>query len=220
MSDNQPGGHYDSHRREVHSARAVHSSSFPRLAGGQQGTTTEVRSQPVTPHYPAPTRLTVESPVPAPMPERQEGPERAWRQAVPASQPARPSADSRRPSVPRARRMKLSVTRIDPWSVTKVSFLLAIAGAIIQVIAVALVWLLLNSIGVFDNVTQIISQTGLDAGDFNLDSVLSFGTVLSATTIFSVFEIILIVVLATIGAFLYNVVSALVGGVHVTLGDD
>ncbi|MCI1659582.1 DUF3566 domain-containing protein [Bifidobacterium psychraerophilum] len=127
---------------------------------------------------------------------------------------------NKKPSVPRARRMRLSLTRIDPWSITKVSFLLAIAGAIIQIVAVALIWLLLNSIGLFDNVTQLISKTGLDAGGFDLSSVLSLSTVLSAVTIFSIFEVVLVVVLATIVAFLYNIVSALVGGVHVTLGDD
>lgn len=126
----------------------------------------------------------------------------------------------RKPSVPRARRMKLSVTRVDPWSVTKVSFLLAIAGGIVQIVAVGFIWFLLNSIGLFDSVTQLVSKTGLDAGSFDLSSILSLGTVLSATTIFSIFEVILVMVLATIGAFLYNLVSALVGGVHVILGDD
>ncbi|MFT8925894.1 MAG: DUF3566 domain-containing protein [Bifidobacterium sp.] len=125
-----------------------------------------------------------------------------------------------KPSVPRARRMKLSVTRVDPWSVTKVSFLLAIAGGIIQIVAVGFIWFLLNSIGLFDSVTQLVSKTGLDAGSFDLSSILSLGTVLSAVTIFSIFEVILVMVLATIGAFLYNLVSALVGGVHVILGDD
>lgn len=116
--------------------------------------------------------------------------------------------------------MKLSVTRVDPWSVTKVSFLLAIAGGIVQIVAVGFIWFLLNSIGLFDSVTQLVSKTGLDAGSFDLASVLSLGTVLSATTIFSIFEVVLVMVLATIGAFLYNLVSALVGGVHVILGDD
>nr|WP_317643749.1 DUF3566 domain-containing protein [Bombiscardovia apis] len=122
--------------------------------------------------------------------------------------------------VPRARRMQLSLTRVEPWSVAKVSFLLAIAGGIIQVIAACLLWVLLNTIGLFDNITQMVSKTGLDAGGLDLSSVLSLGTVISSVTIFSIFEIVLVVVLATIGAFLYNVVGSLVGGIHVTLGDD
>lgn len=133
-----------------------------------------------------------------------------------AAAPATPS----RPQVPRARRMQLSLTRLEPWSVAKVTFLLAIAGGIIQVVAATLLWLLLNAIGLFDNLTQVISKTGLDAGGFDLGQVLSLSTVLSSVTIFSIFEIVLVVVLVTIFAFLYNMVSSLVGGIHVTLGDD
>ena len=116
--------------------------------------------------------------------------------------------------------MQLSLTRLEPWSVAKVTFLLSIAGAIIQVVSAALLWILLNTMGLFDNLTQVISKTGLDAGGFDLGQVLSLGTVLSSVTIFSIFEIVLVVALVTIFAFLYNLVSSLVGGIHVTLGDD
>ncbi|RIY27410.1 hypothetical protein CJI52_04225, partial [Bifidobacteriaceae bacterium WP022] len=54
-----------------------------------------------------------------------------------------------------------------------------------------LVWLFLNMIGVFDQVTQIVSSTGLDSNGFNLADVFSLPTVLSAVTIFSIVEIII-----------------------------
>ena len=117
-----------------------------------------------------------------------------------------------RRGAPRARRMSLSLTRIDAWSAAKVAFMLSIAGGIIQIVAVTLLWLLLNVVGVFDQVTQIVSSTGLDAGGFDL--------VLSAATIFSIIEVVLFTVLVVILTLLYNVVSTLVGGIHVTLGDD
>ena len=123
-----------------------------------------------------------------------------------------------RRGAPRARRMSLS--RIDAWSAAKVAFMLSIAGGIIQIVAVTLLWLLLNVVGVFDQVTQIVSSTGLDAGGFDLANVLSLSTVLSAVTIFSIIEVVLFTVLVVILTLLYNVVSTLVGGIHVTLGDD
>ncbi|KFI44769.1 Transmembrane protein of unknown function [Bifidobacterium bohemicum] len=125
----------------------------------------------------------------------------------------------RRP-VPRARRMSLSLTHLDAWSVAKVTFLLSVAGGIIQVIAVALLWVLLSVVGVFDQVTQIFSSTGLSTGSFNLASIFSLSTVLSAVTIVSIVEVVVATLLSVIIAALYNVVSQLVGGVHVTLGDD
>ena len=125
-----------------------------------------------------------------------------------------------RRGTPRARRMNLSLTRFNPWSVAKVTFMMAVAGAIIQIVAATLVWVLLNVVGVFDQITQIVASTGLDAGGLNLADVFSLPTVLSGTTIFSIIEVVLFTVLATIIALIYNVVSSLVGGVHVTLGDD
>lgn len=123
-------------------------------------------------------------------------------------------------SVPRARRMKLSLTQIDPWSVTKVSFLLLIAAALIQLVAVIFLYFVLQAAGVFTDVTSIVSTTGLSSGSFDLSSFLSLGRVVSVFTIVAIFEIIVGTVLAAIGAFLYNITSSLVGGIHVTLGDD
>ncbi|MDF7640018.1 DUF3566 domain-containing protein [Bifidobacterium sp. ESL0784] len=125
-----------------------------------------------------------------------------------------------RKRTPRARRMSLSLTRVDAWSVAKVTLLLSVAAGIIQIVAVALIWGLLNVVGVFDQVTQIVSSTGLDTGGFNLASIFSLGTVLSAVTILSIVEVVVATLFAVIIAALYNVISQLVGGVHVTLGDD
>ena len=64
--------------------------------------------------------------------------------------------------------MSLSLTRVDAWSVAKdagafcVTFMLSIAVAIIQVVASAIVWVLLDVVGVFSQITQIVSSTGLD----------------------------------------------------------
>ena len=132
----------------------------------------------------------------------------------------RTSATAPSVAVPKARRMKLSLTKVDPWSVAKVSFLLSIAVGIIQIVAVGILWTLLSQIGLFDKLNTVISQTGLASNGMDVSSFLGFGQVISRVTIFAVFEVVLVVILATIGAFLYNVVSALVGGVHVTLGDD
>ena len=90
----------------------------------------------------------------------------------------------------------------------------------IQVVASAIVWVLLDVVGVFSQITQIVSSTGLDAGGFDLKNVLSLTTVVSGVTIFSIVEVVIFTLLATIAALIYNVVSSLVGGVHVTLGDD
>lgn len=138
---------------------------------------------------------------------------------APASVPPADRPKKRR-GTPRARRMNLSITHVSAWSAAKVSFLLGIAGGIIQIVAVLIVWLLLNAVGVFEQITTIVKSTGLDTGSFDLASIISLPTVLSATTIFSIVEVIIFTLLVMILTLLYNVVTALVGGVHVTLGDD
>ena len=141
--------------------------------------------------------------------------------STPTGVPVRPAPVNKgKRSTPRARRMNLSLTRLNAWSVAKVSFLMSLAGGIIQIIATALVWMLLNVVGVFDQLTQIVASTGLDAGGLNLTDVFSLSSVLSAVTIFSIIEIVLFTLLASVVALIYNVVSSLVGGVHITLGDD
>lgn len=137
-----------------------------------------------------------------------------------ASSSTNQSSSQKSGRVPRARRMSLSLVRVDAWSVAKVTFLLSVAAGIIQVIAAGLVWLFLNMVGVFDQVTQIVSSTGLDSNGFNLADVFSLPTILSAVTIFSIIEIVIITILSAIIALLYNVVGSLVGGIHITLGDD
>ncbi|TPF85931.1 hypothetical protein BW13_08175 [Bifidobacterium sp. UTCIF-37] len=131
--------------------------------------------------------------------------------------PVRPGV---RRGTPRARRMNLSLTRLNVWSVAKVSFMMGVAGAIIQIVAATLVWLLLSAVGVFGQITNIVASTGLDTGGLDLTSVFSLPTVLSVVTILAIVGIVLWTLLCTILAAIYNVVSSLVGGIHVTLGDD
>lgn len=134
-------------------------------------------------------------------------------------QPAQGPRIGQKRRVPRARRMKLSVTKISPWSVAKVTFMLSIAMGIIQTVCVAILYGIIDAAGVFDKITSLVSQTGL-ASNFNMSSILSLGQILSAVIIFSVFEVVIMVLLSVILTFLYNVASSLVGGIHVTLGDD
>ena len=73
----------------------------------------------------------------------------------------------------------------------KVTFMLSIAVAIIQVVASAIVWVLLDVVGVFSQITQIVSSTGLDAGGFDLKNVLSLTTVVSGVTGVSIVEVVI-----------------------------
>lgn len=124
------------------------------------------------------------------------------------------------------RRAKVAVTRVDPWSVMKISFTLFVALAIVILVAVALLWWVLDSSGVFDQLSQsILKITGttdtsggsLTTGSFQLNNYIGLGRVMGVTTILVVINTILLTALATLAAFLFNLSVGLVGGVDITL---
>lgn len=118
----------------------------------------------------------------------------------------------------RTRRARLTIARVDPWSVMKVSFLFSIALGIMIVVAVATVWSVLDSMGVFSTVGETLAQITGGEG-FDLVSFFSFSRVVGAATLLALVDVVLVTALATLGAFLYNVIAAVVGGLEVTLTD-
>ena len=127
-----------------------------------------------------------------------------------------------KPGVGAPRRVRLNLARVDPWSVMKLSFLLSVAVGIALVIMVAVLWMILDGMGVFDDLNRTIAQVlgGSDGQSFDLMSYIGFGRVLSLATVIGVIDVVLLTALATLSAFLYNVCASLVGGVQVTLTDD
>ena len=55
---------------------------------------------------------------------------------------------------------------------------------------------------------------------FDLMNYIGFGRVLSLSIVIGVIDVILLTAISTLGAFLYNVCSSLVGGLQLTLTDD
>ena len=130
-----------------------------------------------------------------------------------------------RPAMTGPRRVKLTVSRADPWSVMKMSFLISVAIGIAGVAMVAVLWLVLNGMGVFSDiertVSSVLSSGATEGGSqFNLMDYIGFGRVVSLAIVIGVIDVILLTALSTLGAFLYNICSALVGGLQLTLTDD
>jgi len=123
---------------------------------------------------------------------------------------------------PRTRKARLRVSRADPWSVMKVSFLLSIALGICTIVAVAVLWMVLDAIGVFSTVGNTISEAtdSGTGGGFDLVSFLSLPRVLGFTTVIAVIDVVLATALATLASFLYNLSSGMVGGIELTLAED
>jgi len=119
-----------------------------------------------------------------------------------------------------ARKVRLAVARIDPWSVMKLSFLLSVAIGIMLVVAAAVIWYTLDGLAVFTSVNNTIAEITGDTKFFDLLEYVAFKRVISLATMIAVVDVVILTALSTIGAFLYNIVAALVGGINVTLTDD
>ncbi|WP_246136348.1 DUF3566 domain-containing protein [Leekyejoonella antrihumi] len=116
--------------------------------------------------------------------------------------------------------MRLTLSRVDPWSVMLNAFLLSVAIALAMVVVVAVLWIVLAGMGVFDNLNGVLRTLDRKGSSFNLMDYIGFGRVISLSVVIGFIDIILMTALATLGAFLYNICSSLVGGIRLTLSDD
>jgi hypothetical protein len=122
----------------------------------------------------------------------------------------------------RTRRAQLRLVQVDAWSVMKTSFLLSIALGIVLVVAVSIIWAVLGAAGVWDSINSIVQQAvgGESGKPFDITEYAGTSRVLGFTMIVAVIDVILITAIATLGAFLYNLSAALLGGIEVTLAED
>ena len=142
-----------------------------------------------------------------------------------ADAPSKQMSRQRRPAASGGkrppRRARLRLTRIDPWSVMKTSFLLSVAFGIVTVVSVFIVWTVLGGAGVWDSINATVEDVlGSEAGNFDVTDYISTSRVLGFTMLVAVVDVVLLTAIATLTAFLYNMAAALLGGVEVTLAED
>jgi hypothetical protein len=118
------------------------------------------------------------------------------------------------------RKVRLTVARVDPWSVLKLSFLLSVALGVIFVTASVVLWSVLDAMGVFSAINNELRSIGSANNRFDINQWVGLGRVVSLTTVIAVVNVLIIMALSTMGALLYNLASSLVGGLQVTLSDD
>ncbi len=118
------------------------------------------------------------------------------------------------------RRVRLYVSRFDPWSVTKAAFILSLAIAIVLVLAVTAVWFILDRTGVIESLSGTVTDVVGSTSGLDLVTSLGFGQVIGSTLILASVEIILVSALAGLFTILYNLTVGITGGVEVVLSDD
>ena len=140
--------------------------------------------------------------------------------AVPpaSTQRARPSARRRPGRGPR--RASLQVKRFDPWSVLKLSLVLGVAMFFVWLVAVGVLYTVLDGMGVWDKLNGTYSSlVGGEGANASAEPLISAGRVFGIAAILGAINIVLVSALATVSAFIYNVSADLAGGLEVTLSE-
>lgn len=129
-------------------------------------------------------------------------------------------APSRRPGT---RRIRVVIRRVNPWSALKFSLLFYFCLMLVVVVGLAILYLFLDAMGVIEPFEELLA--GLGFGGAAPGSAPGTDPVFEVNTGFLLRTVILIGLISVVlwsavtlfVAFLYNLISDLVGGVEVTL---
>ncbi|HEY8913455.1 DUF3566 domain-containing protein [Lacisediminihabitans sp.] len=111
------------------------------------------------------------------------------------------------------KQVRLKLVYIDFWSAVKLSFLVAVSLGIVLVVASMLIWVVLNTTGVFGKIdsllTDILNQPFSVAQTFSLPQVAVFSLVVA------ILNTVVGTALGAITAVLYNFTVRITGGLLV-----
>ena len=112
-------------------------------------------------------------------------------------------------------RVRRIIRKIDPWTVLKVTFVLNFIVSLTIVLGFSILWVLLVNAGVPQGLEDIARRLALLDADASLVGNIEplFSSVVFLATVYLLTQ----TALATIGAFFYNLVSDLVGGIEVVV---
>ncbi len=116
-----------------------------------------------------------------------------------------------------ARRARLKVSHLGPWSVFKVSLTFSLCMFIVLLVAVAALWAVLDSAGVFKSIVDAANTLTNDNKETSIAEWLTFNRVMVIAVVLGAANVIAFTLLSTIGSLLYNLCSDFVGGIEVTL---
>ena len=115
----------------------------------------------------------------------------------------------------RVNRVRRIIRKIDPWTVLKVTFVLNFVVALTIVLGFCILWVLLINAGVPQGLEEIARRLALL--DENSSLVGNIEALFSSVVFLATVYLLTQTALATIGAFFYNLVSDLVGGIEVVV---
>ena len=125
--------------------------------------------------------------------------------------PARPGPGVR--PFTKARKARLAVRRLDPWSVFVTSLMLSLFFAVVTLVAGLVLYQILDALGIPASINKGLTET------LTRDPVLTRGRFLGGTALLAALNIVFLTAFATLGSMLYNVCASFTGGLEITLAE-
>jgi hypothetical protein len=136
------------------------------------------------------------------------------RQRQGAADPSVPKAKPKRFGRPRARQARVVLRKVGPWSVLKLSFLFYLCVMVVIMGALLILYGVLDAIGALTSVTDLIRDLFADQ-TFEIHGEWLF----TRGVLIGLGMVVLWSLINLFVAFLYNLLSDIVGGIEVTLSE-
>ena len=113
------------------------------------------------------------------------------------------------------RQYRQTVTKVDLWSVTKLSLCFYLSAMFVTVVAFVALWVIADAAGIIHSVEKFLGDL-LSAKNFHFLSA----TVLRGAILVGLVIVALQVVITVIAASFYNIFAELFGGVEITVKEE
>ena len=111
-----------------------------------------------------------------------------------------------------AKQVRLRLVYVDFWSAVKLSFLAAVALAIVTLVSVFLIYMVIQTTGLITQLDELF--TAFD-DNFVLSDVINLPQVMAFASIVAILNLIVITVLGAVVAGIYNLMVKVTGGLLV-----
>ncbi len=112
-----------------------------------------------------------------------------------------------------AKQVRLRLVYIDFWSAVKLSFLAAVAIAIITVVSYLLVYMIVRTTGLVDKLDEFIRA--FSDGSISITQFLGLPQVMAFAAVIAILNLIVVTVMGAVVAGIYNLAVKVTGGLLV-----
>ena len=112
-----------------------------------------------------------------------------------------------------SKQVRLRLVYIDFWSAVKLSFLVAVALAVVTIVVFFLVYTVLDQTNIFDQVNGLYKDVAGVGND--LTAIFNLGRVMGFAVVVAILNLIVVTALGALCAALYNLSVKITGGLLV-----